>query len=133
MNKQTNNSINIGEEMFKLGYYYEKTWNPKICDFNYNLMKEHYLIAIINNNSDAMYRLGLYYKNIYYNYDLMKKYYLMSINNGNINTMYKLGLYYEKEEINYELMKKYYLMAIKEGNLKAKKRLDNFIPMDAIF
>ena len=77
-----------------------------------------------------MYRLGLYYKNIYYNYDLMKKYYLMSINNGNINTMYKFGLYYEKEEINYELMKKYYLMAIKEGNLKAKKRLDNFIPTD---
>ena len=90
MNKQTNNSINIGEEMFKLGYYYEKTWNPKICDFNYDLMKEHYLIAIINNNSDAMYRFGLYYKNIYINYELMKKYYLMAIKEGNLKAKKRL-------------------------------------------
>jgi hypothetical protein len=41
-------------------------------------MKKYYLMAIVNNNTDAMYNFGNYYKKIK-DYKNMKKYYKLAI------------------------------------------------------
>jgi TPR repeat protein len=45
-------------------------------------MKKYYLIAIEEDDPDAMFALGLYYQNIEKDYKQMQKYYLMAINKG---------------------------------------------------
>jgi TPR repeat protein len=71
-------------------------------------MKKYYFMAIEKGNSNAMYKLGLYYYKIK-NYKLMKKYYLMAIKEENDKAMYKMGMYYEYIKIDNKVSKhKYY-------------------------
>ncbi len=133
--KQNMKEINI--LLSKIGICYEK--NNDIIN-----MKKYYLMAIENNYSFAMCKLGRYYEQQndfemfkYYlmaiennnsdamnylgcyckkinNINNMMKYYLMAIENNNINAMYNLGLYYEEKNEIHNMIK-YYLMAIKNG------------------
>jgi hypothetical protein len=72
-------------------------------------MKKYYLIAIKNNNLNAMCNLGFYYYSTEKNCVLMKEYLLMAINT---KAMRILSEYYQDIE-KYNLTRKYLLMAIK--------------------
>jgi TPR repeat protein len=87
-----------------------------------NEMKKYYLIAVENNNIDAIIDLGYYYYEVEKNYVEMFKYYLMGIELGNSYAMCNLGIYYTDIK-DYKLATKYYLMAIEKGNECAMNNL----------
>jgi len=101
----------------EIGCYFDKKGN-------YDYAKKYYLMAIEKGNSDAMYRLGDWYRNCEPNN--MLKYYLMSINNGNEVAMHNLALYYQEEKKDYDNMKKYYLMAIEKGHSYSMYHLGSY-------
>ena len=57
--------------------------------------KKYYVIAIDNNNFDAMNNLGRYFEEIDNNYELIKKKYCLLAINNNI-AMNNLVIYYKK-------------------------------------
>jgi hypothetical protein len=81
---------------------------------NYDLFVNGKIFEPNTDNTDDLYYLGVYYRDVEKNYDLMKKYYFMATEKGNFYAMNNLGLYYENTEVNYDLMKKYYLLAIEK-------------------
>lgn len=58
-------------------------------------MKKYYLMAMENNNSDAMFQLGSYYMIYENNYDKMKECYLMALDQGETLIMYYFESYYQ--------------------------------------
>ncbi len=82
---------------------------------NYDLAEKCFKIAVAeDNNSEAMYMLGLiYYDNE--NYDLAEKYLKMSESNNQKEASYYLGnLYFTLE--NYDLAEKYYKQSLDDPN-----------------
>jgi tetratricopeptide (TPR) repeat protein len=83
-------------------------------------MLKYWLMAVENNNSDAMVRLGIYYQKIN-DIPNMLKYYLMAIENAehpHSNVMLYLGKYYYKIN-DIPNMLKYLLMAAENNNSDA--------------
>lgn len=88
---------------------------------NNQLMFKYYKLAIQLNDSDAMFNLGVYYRN----YPLMEKYYQMAINLGNTDAINNLGTYYEDIQY-YQLMEKYLKLAIDLGDMKSMNSLGKY-------
>ena len=66
------------------------------CDcvlINYELAEKYYIMAIDNDNINAMNNLAYMYKK-QQKYDLAEKYYIMAIENNNINAIYNLAFMY---------------------------------------
>jgi hypothetical protein len=77
-----------GGFLFNIGF---KTQNIKE-------RKKYYLLAANYYSIDAMFSLGLYYKDKK-KYKKMKNYYLLAINKGCIKSMNNLATYYYKKKI----------------------------------
>jgi TPR repeat protein len=118
INNIIDHTIECGNYYYIVGLYCYHI--HKNCDE----MIKYYLMAIEKGNSDAMYQLGYYYKNIT-NYDEMIKYYLMAIQKGNCDARYQLRDYYKNIE-NYDEIKKNYLMAIEKDNSDAMCKLGDY-------
>jgi TPR repeat protein len=54
-------------------------------------------------DSNAMFKLGMYYQNIERDYDLMKKYYLLAAENKNMSAMNNLELFYFNNPLSFYL------------------------------
>jgi len=78
-------------------------------------------MAIEKEHENAMYNLGLLYKN-QKKYELAEKYWLMAIEKEHKNAMNNLGVLYNNQE-KYELAEKYYLMAIEKSDENAMNNL----------
>ena len=79
---------------------------------NYRLMEKYYKLSIEKGNLDAIFSLGMYYRQKN-EFELMEKYLLMLDNVNYPNAMCFLGNYYNKIK-NYNMMLKYYKKANNE-------------------
>ena len=52
-------------------------------------------------DSNSMFNLGKYYRNVKKNYQNTVKYYLMAVEKGHVDAMYGLGNYYRDVEKDY--------------------------------
>jgi TPR repeat protein len=84
---------------------------------DYPNMLKYYLMAIKNNNIDAIFNLGNYYYDTQ-DYPNMLKYYLIAVKYDDDCAMNNLAIYYEEQK-DYPNMLKYYLMSISKGNTDA--------------
>lgn len=103
------------QELFAMGKYYA---NIK----NYDLMKKYYLMAVDNNNADAMFFLGCYYGKTEHNNILAQKYYLMAHNHGRKYAIYNLGRYYQRRGFIDDAIK-CYLLGIDSGCIPSMNEL----------
>ncbi len=89
-------------------------------------MKKHYLLAIKQGHTNAMYCLALYYIKETGHVELMIKYMKMAIEKNNTLAMIWFGDYCRYVAENYDDMMKYYLLAIKYGNTDGIINIANY-------
>lgn len=84
----------------------------------FDLAKDHLLIAIDKGDIKAIHSLGVYYQDVEKNYEEMSKCYLKSIEHKNVNSMLNMAVYCKKNE-DVDGMIKYLEMAISTGSIQA--------------
>lgn len=98
----------------------------ELCDSSDNPKNEKYLLKAVemNNNTEAMIKLGTLYCYIKKDKAKMTKYYLMAFEYGNINGLLNLGQYYTDCH-KYDKAEKYFQMMIDNGDINGYKHLAN--------
>ncbi len=101
---------------FRIAYCYNELKD-------YKKAEKYYLMAIENDDVDAINNLAVLYADELKDYKKAEKYYLMAIENDDVDAMNNLGnLYTEKLKV-YIKAEKYYLMAIEKDDVNALNNL----------
>ncbi len=87
--------------------------------------ERYYLLAVEEENADAMFSLALLYETEFKDIDRAEKYYLMAIEKEHANAMFNLASLYETEFEDTNRAEKYYLMAIEKEHAIAMNNLAN--------
>ncbi len=103
-----------------IGDYYEKV-NDYIKAF------EWYIKSINLGNSNAMFNLGCYYKNIEKDYPNTIEWFIKSADLGNTFAMNNLGYYYDEIEKDHPKACEWYMKSINLGNTNIIYNLANII------
>lgn len=91
---------------------------------NKTRMERYYNKAIRLGDGNAMYNMGLYYKNKN-DYDKMMYHFRSAVRKNNDKAMYELGLHYKNNK-KYRCMVKYYTKSAELGNVKSMYELASY-------
>ncbi|MEO8769801.1 MAG: tetratricopeptide repeat protein [Ferruginibacter sp.] len=92
---------------------------------DYPNTEKYYLMAVANDDTNAMYNLANFYGDIKKDYINAEKYYLMAVAKGQSLAMYNLANLYNNIKVDYINAEKYYLMAVDKGHTDAMFNVAN--------
>jgi TPR repeat protein len=113
--------------MVSLGtYYYDQTYLTDNPTDYYTLAIEHYKNAVkVDNNMNALNKLGMHYEKVVCDYETAINYYLTAIKLGSVDAIYNLACYYVNIDKNM-LKGMEYFLKIKYDKIKESDYFDTY-------